>query len=708
MDQITIQKLDNLYKRYGYELKKTLTNDTTRVYALSKGVYFGADIISFNHDENEIQSTQEKLSKAGFGFQTVKFNNLSEVETKLFEAFFRTSSLKERLQERYKKFASNQGELLKVNYEYINVPYLLDNGNSNEISIINRVLNELDEKGATLVIIEAAAGFGKTCTSYELINQVSLSTKTLSPIFTELSRDRRAAIFKHILDDVIINEFHSLLDETLVIHEIQSGRIPLIIDGFDELLSKEQDTGNDDFEQVETMLSTIGDLLTGNAKIILTGRKTAIFSGDSFQEWIENNPNDFKVVRYLINPPRIKDWLSDEQLNKVSQRNIPIKELANPVLLAFLRSLKDKKFDEAVENPSLLVEKYFQAILDREQERQDLRIEPLQQLDIYRKLAKRMMDFDITSDTKEWIKQLIEEQNRNYLEEVRKSYPVTHRPTLDEMTNTLSNHALLDRKGSNNNIGFINDFIFGTFLGDVITDIKNPKLLRDISNHMFELASTAYQFQGINKKQRLLQQLNHLTSFTPQEQLLHEYLLNTSITKSFKESSFSDFSLTDVDFNLDDQFIGCVFANCTFNDSTFSPSSFKESSFVNCVFKNCIRSQNCSASMELNLINCTDYDSGFIHSMKINDQKSKDTTSNKVTLIREKVFSMYFIKGHTRPRHRKMSHLLASFNTDEREIVSEILIDFQQKQITKVNGDNSFLTEEGIRLGQELLITHEK
>lgn len=230
-------------------------------------------------------------------------------------------------------------------------------------------------------------------------------------------------------------------------------------------------------------------------------------------------------------------------------------------------------FDEVIVHPDKLVDKYFQAILDREQERQDLRIEPSHQLEIYGKLAKRMMDFDITSDTKDWIKQLIEEQNRTYLEEVRKSYPVAQRPTLDEMTNTLSNHALLDRKGSNDNIGFINDFIFGTFLGDAILTVQKENL-KDISKHMFELASTAYQFQSTDKKHLLLDQLQKLAVFSDQERLLHEYLLNSGIKNSYREATFSDFSLTNVDFTIPCQFDGCVFANCTFNDSSFLQSLF--------------------------------------------------------------------------------------------------------------------------------------
>ena len=491
---MNFKEVDAIYTRYGYDIKESLSNEEVRVYTLSKGVYYGADIVS-NEKTKVDSSTQKTLSKNGYACREVKVNSIKELEDFLFESFFHSSQLKERLSNKYNRFKKGQSELLKVSYEYIPVSYLLDNEEyRSKTNIIENVCSKLIEDGPQLIILEAAAGYGKTCTSFELVSHISLNKKQLAPIFTELSRDRRAAIFKHILQDVIVNEFHSLLDEKLVIHEIQSGRIPLIIDGFDELLSKEQDKGTNEFDQIETMLSTIGQLLKDNAKIVLTGRKTAIFAGDSFQSWIDNNPNEFKVSRYLINPPRIADWLGEDKIKQIEERGIPIKDIANPVLLAFIRSLSDKSFSEIVISPERIVEKYFNAILDREQERQELLIETDQQLIIFENLAIAMMELDITSESKDWIKLLIEENNLEILESTKKLYSISSRPTIDVLTNTLSNHALLDRRGSNEQIGFINDFIFGTFIGQGILKISDEKAAK-ISSHMLELASTAYQFQ---------------------------------------------------------------------------------------------------------------------------------------------------------------------------------------------------------------------
>jgi hypothetical protein len=536
-----INQIDQLYQRYGYEIQLKLSSEKVRVYTLKKGVYFGADIIYFdkliNHD-----SLIKQLSDSGFACRLKHFNKIEDAENFLFDSFFHSSQLNQRLLNKYNSFTTNQTQLINVQYEYIPVSYILENEEYNATkNLIDSILSKINSVGAQLIIIEAAAGFGKTCTSYEVLQHIALDYKNLSPIFTELSRDRKAAIFKHILQDVIVNEFHSLLDENLVIHEIQKGKIPLIIDGFDELLSKEQDRGNSEFEQVETMLSTIGDLLTDNAKIILTGRKTAIFSGDSFDDWISKNPNEFEVSRFLINPPKVKDWLNENKLLKLEEKGIPINDVANPVLLAFLRSLDDDQFLEAIKHPTHIVEKYFDAILNREQERQELNIEPKKQLAIFKKLATSMAEFDITSDTKSWIKELIRDENYEVLEIARKSYPVAKRPNLNELTNTLSNHALLDRKGRGDNIGFVNDFIFGTFIGEAIEKGEISEV-NNISNHMIELATTAFQFQDVINKNALYDKVKSKSTYSPTEKFAIEYLLKKEIISEFTDASFNDLS----------------------------------------------------------------------------------------------------------------------------------------------------------------------
>lgn len=56
----------------------------------------------------------------------------------------------------------------------------------------------------------------------------------------------------------------------------------------------------------KTMLQTIADLLNGNAKIVLTTRKTAILSGEDFYEWYEETVTEkekFYILRYKLEQP---------------------------------------------------------------------------------------------------------------------------------------------------------------------------------------------------------------------------------------------------------------------------------------------------------------------------------------------------------------------------------------------------------------------
>jgi hypothetical protein len=699
MTKINTGAIDSLYIRYGYTLKKSFSNTEIRVYTLNKGVYFGADIIIENN-ELDCQDLLKQLSDAGYACRLKTFNSIEEAEDFLFDSFFHSSQLTERLQNRYENFREHQSKTLKVDYEFIPVSYLLENEEFKpNQNILKSVIDKLNSKGAQLIIIEAAAGYGKTCTSYEIINNISLNVKNLSPIFTELSRDRRATIFKHILQDVIVNEFHSLLDEKLVIHEIQNGKIPLIIDGFDELLSKEQDKANSEFDQVETMLSTIGDLLKNNAKIIITGRKTAIFSGDSFMSWIEKNPNEFSVSRYLLNPPRIEDWLNSTKLSKIKAKQIPINDIANPVLLAFLRSIDDNIFDTIIETPSKIVDRYFETILDREQERQQLNIDPKEQLNIFRSLADAMIEFDINSDSKEWIKDLILDRNYESLENIRKSYSVSQRPSLDELTNTLSNHALIDRKGSNDNIGFINDFIFGTFIGQNIIS-KNFKHEKIISKQMIELATTAFQFQELINKTALYSKISKLEIFSKQDKLIIEYLLKGLIQNKYENASFNDFSISKLDLNLEGIFDKCVFANCTFENIHFDNIAFLQTSFVNCVFNNCTFNKDSDHELNIYLLNCNDYNCGFIESVGI-EQKLDEDLDNSTIL--DYILSK-FINTSSRPRHRKISAIISEFDSTERNEVIKIINQLKKEKIIKVNGDNAFLSEKGIQRIKNLIL----
>ena len=143
--------------------------------------------------------------------------------------------------------------------------------------------------------------------SYELLSRFLKISNTKIPFFTELSRDRKATIFSHILRKEIEEQFANRVDSSVVIGEIKKGRIPLIIDGFDELISKDFSFNTSEFQQVESMLSTVVDLLSDNAKIVITSRKTAIFNSEDFYNWMSNRNIDYTMAKITISEPCIEN-----------------------------------------------------------------------------------------------------------------------------------------------------------------------------------------------------------------------------------------------------------------------------------------------------------------------------------------------------------------------------------------------------------------
>lgn len=299
-----------------------------------------------------------------------------------------------------------------------------------------------------MILIEAAAGFGKTCTAYEVLAALLDKQPDRPPLFVELARNRQAPLFRYVLLDEIDRNYPSLKSD-LVSTEMSAGKVPLIVDGFDELLRRSIDTQphDEDTAKLESMLDTIAALLTGSAKVVLTTRRTAIFSAESFQKWMASRSSSFRAVRLVLQEPSIRDWLGSDRAARIEELGVMARALANPVLLAFLRHAGNEEFERYVADPDALVERYFKTLLERELERQDINIDYEGQLRIYRELANSMIAQDIMAESRQVVAALILEKSRNQLEESIRRYSLATRPTVEQLAEKLAGHALLDRVG---------------------------------------------------------------------------------------------------------------------------------------------------------------------------------------------------------------------------------------------------------------------
>jgi len=95
--------IDQLYMRYGYDIQEGMSNNNVRIYTLKKGVYFGADIVYFDKKEN-LDSLAKELSNSGFACRLKNFENIVEAENFLFDSFFHSSQLNQRLLTKYNSF----------------------------------------------------------------------------------------------------------------------------------------------------------------------------------------------------------------------------------------------------------------------------------------------------------------------------------------------------------------------------------------------------------------------------------------------------------------------------------------------------------------------------------------------------------------------------------------------------------------------------
>lgn len=584
------------------------------------------------------------------------------------------------------KFDQNDTNVLSVSAD--------DNGNA----LVGKITRQINSHvGPLLIIIEAAAGYGKTCTAYEILNEFISVPSNKLPFFTELSRDRKASIFKHILAFEIEEQFSNRVDSNVVIHQIKKGRIPLIIDGFDELISKDFSFSSNHFEQVESMLSTIVDLLTDNAKVIITSRKTAIFNSEEFHNWMIDRNIDYTLAKVTIAEPSIENWLHKERLEIIQSNNFPVEQIANPVLLTYLRYIKLEDLQKMIVENQSIVNRYFDFLLTREQIRQGLPIEPETQLRIFRKLVRLLTEYDVKSETKEFIKDLILDYNRTILEETKKKYLPTNRPRTDQLADILSNHALLDRK-EKGMVGIVNEFVLGTLIGENLTMGKylqyDKNFFEKISQMFALLAIQAFQVQPKENKEELWEVFNNYPfPYDPQFFFKIDIDFKNEIIKDYKQAILTDFNLDSYSFTKKNQFESTIFTACTFIDCEFLFEAFKNCSFVNCRFYNCNLVKNDIAYSDdyFTIFGCT-CDNGFIQTVF----NTEAVNSNEIINLEKEILDLYFKKGSFKPRHRQLSHIKNELAEFDFKSISRTLHKFEAENIIQLNGDLSFITRQGI------------
>ena len=702
---LNIEELDSLFAQYGYALQDQ--REQCRVYLLRQGMYYGAEIVIF--DGSEQQELANEYSGLGFSVKRQHFKSIEEAEEYLFKGFFKTDVSRMEIKSRYRDFAEKQirayGKNSGIHYEYVRVPFAVYKDDIDEAkegqNLLDTIFSQIEQSGAHLVIVEAAAGYGKTCTSYELYHSFleRESSRAIKPIFTELTNNRDAKRFKYVLWDEIDKEKATFAKQDLVVYNIKKGRIPLIIDGFDELLSKDIDSGSDEgldeFQQVETMLSTIGNLLQGDAKIILTSRKTAIFAGAAFEQWVESYGGAFDVMRIQLDRPKIQDWLPQERLDQLNEAKIPLDHLSNPVLLTYLRNLNDERFKEVLGSKEDITTKYFQFLLNRERERQDLIILAADQQTIFERLALTFMEFEIMGDSRQYVKEMIIEYNKPMLMHYKE---MSTKPIqLAELADTLTNHALLDRVGNKDFITFVNEYVFGYLLAHALLkygteELKNQK---NLPEEILDRAVLAFRYAAERDRLSLWDKLSPFRGrMTASHLLVLDGTLIHRIKDGYKNLGVNSLLFENVTFDENDGLFNNVsFVDCTFEHCTFSAAVFNQTYFTGCKFIDCVASHKALPGQSIHFFGCEDYHSGFISGFVIAPVIAEGEDMEPMEI---RILSRYFKSGGRRPRMKYVSQLRSEFEEAQLDEVSSVFERLRKDRYILVKGNNSFITQSGI------------
>lgn len=686
---MNIKKIEQIYSTYGFEINRD--EDDLAIFLYKKGRYFGVDIIllqDLKANKDKALKIKEQYSQMGYAVNIKSGISEDDIELELFKSFFSYESTRNRLKKKYNDFVIKQTKsLLGNHYQYIGSPFELFDGDIGGTSkdLLENIFKILQRSEPQLIILEAAAGYGKTCAAYEILNKlINQENKIISPLFTELAKNRGAKIFRYILLDEIDIEFPTLNSE-LVISEIKKGRIPLIIDGFDELLEKVNVSNVDistGFDEIETMLDTIGNLLEHNAKIILTTRKTAIFNGNEFEKWFLKWEDRFSVSRFSIKEPKIKDWLGQKRFAIARDNNVPIQYIANPVLLTYLKNVDDEEFAMQIENPDLLINQYFDKMLEREQERQHLIITVDKQYEIFKNVARMLIEFDISVESKEFFKEIIADQNHKLLEYTRTLYSGHDKPSLDNLVDTLATHALLDRKGRDDSqIGFINDFVFGIFIGEIIIETPVEVISRDYSFYMLDLACTAYKVQNRENKFSLWKKVDEVKDkLQPVSIFNYDIILREKLVRDYSELTIYDTTFFNINFE-DFEVKNTIFLNCYFKSCLFDVNILKGISFVDCTFDGCTVSNNnfLDSGSEISTVKCKLKDCEILE----NYIYHRDQT-NLFTDFESEILRKTMEISDSRSQH--IMHLLHRFEKTQQKSVMRSIDSLVERDFMKLRG----------------------
>lgn len=690
MKQTEIEKVIEIYKLYGFDVAE-IESDLL-VFTFSNGYFFNCEIMVGMDNDDGALMYKEKYEDIGYSTRIIHFISIKDVQKRLYAGFFNVDVNKNKRIVEYNRFIENQNVKLfggEKKYSYVAGEFVFENVTHNN-NIVDEIFRIFNNTGPQLILVEAAAGFGKTCTSYEVMKRLSEAEGECVPIFIELSKNRNAKVFRHVLLDAIDNNF-SYLSSDVVKFEIKNGRIPLIIDGFDELLSKSvsekkyNKITSEDKSDAQNMLSTIAELLEAgsNARIMLTSRKTSLFTGEDFDEWTLQELNECEVSRLMMEEPTLVNWLGNEKVKYINEKRIPLQQISNPIILSIYRNMEMDEFLQKCNSTDTVLNEYFNSIMRREKTRQSLVLDEREQYMVFLKFASVLAEFDISAADPVFIKEVFEmilcDDMPEYLHRYDLNVYNEERPNEETFIQKLVHHAFLDRKSQNIQIiGFLNDFIFGNFIAEAILGEQlDPS---KVNSKYIELAATSFAVKRETAREELYKKIESMIQqLDVSERIVIDMNLKGKSVGKYEDGLIGFETFSDrFQFDASSRFVNVCFSQCIFNEVELHNSIFDNCQFVNCQFYNCNLVKDDQKQNSMQFIACNGID-------EWKDITEKETSDGRD--YEKIVLEQYWRPGRANadPRHTYRT-LLKGLATEEYVFVDEAISNLKNRGILTTKG----------------------
>lgn len=260
----------------------------------------------------------------------------------------------------------------------------------------------------------------------------------------------------------------------------------------------------------------------------------------------------------------------------------------------------------------------------------------------------------------------------------------------------LSLHALLDRK-PNGAIGFVNDFVFGFFIGESAIE-RNDKEWIVEDERFADYAITAFRNRSQEIKSNLWDFLNfYIELLSSRRKYQADYFLKGSIQRDYNNEVFEEEIFSSSRFGIEKKINTTSFSNCVFHSCHFDFSNINQSYFIGCRFYHCSADNLLSSDLFFGCIwdECLGFDT---------DSKQEREIVEVCTEWEKHVLSKIWPPGAARlATRRAITTIRMGISPDQAHYVDEAITSLKRRGILEIYNTSVLVDISKINVIKELL-----